>query len=376
MVIAIKLHGTKAASSRRRGLRSYRAVSTARKKMSLRYQPERFAMASKTRKAICLGALFGFVACSTLSLGVPLFDLGTAGPTYWTVLEAGDGTVIQTVDASNPQGAIYGNVGITLNGHFQDSGPTVYGDLYLGDQAHAQFSGTYVNNRPVTGTIHLGTGATVTPNSYSYTKVSDNPQPLLTQARADAIAGSAAAAALTPTSTLQSISLSHTTMTLGPGVYNLKNFLLDHSTLTLSGSGYFVFNISNPNSVLTANGTFKLNSGKVLLAGGATADHVLFNYLGTKDVAFSGGTGGTVPGGPDESVLHGIILAMNAKVSLAPGLVVGEIISGKNISIVSGAIVEQPPPQVPDASSTLALGCIAIAALLAFRSLAPRSLVR
>jgi Ice-binding-like len=337
------------------------------------HRPEELTVINKTTKFIAPIALIAFLGIRAGCLAVPtpadvFTTLGSAGPSQWQVLEVGGGILTQTVDLSNPQGGIIGNVGIQSDGQIQDSsGPQITGDLYLGNSASAQFSGNYVGNRPVTGTIHLGTGATVSPNSYSYTKVSDNPQPLLDQARNDAISASALASMVPATSTLTQINLSHTTMTLMPGVYNLKDFLLDHSTLTLSGSGYFVFNIANPNNPLTAGGTFQLSSGKVLLANGATESHVLFNYLGTTDVAFSGGTGGT-----DESVLHGIIVALNAKVNLAPGLVVGEIISGKDISIVSGvsgANIEKPPPSVPEGSSTLALGCIAAAALLAFRSL-------
>jgi Ice-binding-like len=337
--------------------------------MSVVHRPKAFATTRKIRRAVYLGALCGFIACSTLSLGVPLFDLKSAGPTNWTVLEVGNGTVTESVDLSNPQGAVFGNVGIQEKGKLQSSGPVIHGDLYLGNNSSASFSGSST----VTGTVHLAPGAKVTPTTL--TKVNDpTTQPKLDQAETDAIAGSAAAAALTPTSTLKAINLSHTTMTLMAGVYNLKDFILDHATLTLSGPGYFVFNISNQNNPLTKNGTFKLSSGKVLLTKGAMGTHVLFNYLGTKDVAFSGGTGGTVPGGPDESVLHGIIVALNVNVNLAPGLVVGEIISGKNISIVSGAIVRQPPPTVPEGGSPLVLALISVGGFVAFRSLALRNL--
>jgi len=106
------------------------------------------------------------------------------------------------------------------------------------------------------------------------------------------------------------------------------------------------------------------------------AANVLFNVTSTHDVQFSGGTGGTAPGGPDESVLHGIILALNARIQLAPGLVVGEIISGNDIAIVSGAMVQDSRPRaVPDGTSTLVLIFIALGALAAFRSLVIRNLI-
>jgi hypothetical protein len=308
--------------------------------------------------ATLISALF-IVRSNSMALPV---DLGTAGPDNWSVLEVGNGAVVEQVDLSNPQGGISGNVGIQQNGKIQGSGPPITGDLYLGDSASAQFSGTYVNNAPVTGVVHLGSNATVSPNSYSFTTVSDSPQTLLSQARTDAINASAAAHALTPTSALTQINLSHTTMTLAPGVYNLTGFQLDHTTLTLSGAGSFVFNISS---------VFTLSSGKVLLAGGATEQNVLFNYTGTSNVAFSGGG--------NDSELHGIILALNAPIQLSPGLVVGEVISGQNISIVSGAIVEGVPGgggggeggrPVPDEASTLVLMSLGLGALLILNQLA------
>lgn len=197
--------------------------------------------------------------------------------------------------------------------------------------------------------VDLGTAG---PGYWSVLASSDTPQSVLDQARLDAIAASAAAAGLSPTSTLGQINLKRTTLTLAPGTYNLTNFQLKRATLTLSGSGSFVFNISS---------AFALKSAQVLLAGGATEANVLFNYTGTSDVTLSGKKG-------SNSVLHGIILALNAKVNLAPGLVVGEIISRSDISI-SGDVRAAPAALVPEGTSTFALSLIALGALVAFRSL-------
>ena len=312
----------------------------------------------------------GTILATLLGAGSALLatpvNMGTAGPDNWSVLEVGNGTIVQQVDLSNPQGGISGNVGIQQNGKIQGSGPQITGDLFLGNNASAQFSGTYTNNEPVTGTVHMGSGATIGPNSYSFTKVSDNPQALLSQTRIDAINASAAASALTPTSALTQINLSNTNVTLTAGVYNLTAFQLNHATLTLSGSGNFVFNISS---------SFVLSTGDVLLAGGATEQNVLFNYTGTSNVAFSGGG--------NSSELHGVILALNAPIQLSPGLVVGEVISGKNISIVSGAMVEGVPGNgggggggegnVPDAATTLQLLALSLGALFLCKQLVLRA---
>ena len=316
-------------------------------------------MTTRMTPALALAALF---MIQSGAFATPV-NMGVAGPDNWSVLEVGNGTIVQQVDLSNPQGGISGNVGIQQQGKIQGSGPQITGDLYLGNNASAQFSGTYTNNQPVTGTVHLGTGATIGPNSYNFTKLSDNPQALLNQARTDAINASAAASALTPTSALTQINLSNTTVTLTAGVYNLTSLQLNHATLTLSGSGDFVFNISS---------AFVMSTGDVLLAGGATEQNVLFNYTGTSNVAFSGGG--------NSSELHGVILALNAPIQLSPGLVVGEIISGKNISIVSGAMVEGVPGNggeggrpVPDTATTLGLLSLSLIALFGFNQFAPRA---
>jgi hypothetical protein len=277
--------------------------------------------------------------------------LGSAGPSHWTVLEVGNGTVTE-------QGAIYGNVGIQQKGKLQDSGPTINGNLYLGNKSSAAFT----SSSTVTGTVHRANAAIVSPNTL--TTVNDSmTQTTLSQARSQAMAASSMASSVASTSSLTNVNLGNTTMSLTSGVYNLSSLNLDHSTLTLSGSGYFVFNISS---------NFVFNSGKVLLAGGASESNILFNYTGTSQVTLGGGTGS------DESVLHGILLALNAKVNLSPGLVVGEIISGQDIALMSGSVVQQDGAvaAVPDRASTLELSIIALGGIAAFRSLTLRSRAR
>ena len=260
---------------------------------------------------ICHAAVVLFLAMRSDCIALPV-DLGVAGPKYWTVLETGTGTVIQSQQS-------------------QSGRPKHH--------ASGAISGTTTN-------------ATVSSSS-SLASASDE------QARLDAAAASSAATTLSPTSALNQISLKRHSLTLSSGVYNLSKFQLTRSTLTLSGSGSFVFNISS---------FFALNSARVLLAGGATEANVLFNYTGTSDVRFSGRRSG--------SVLHGIILALNARVNLAPGLVVGEIISGKDILLSSGSTITNPNltarVSVPEGTSTLALSLIALVALIAYRSLAAR----
>lgn len=267
-------------------------------------------------------------------------DLGAAGPEYWSVLETGAGTVGQSQSASRggkhatssgSHGGVLGNIGAGQDARLSDSGAQAL-------------------------------------TNYSFNGGGDAVQPMLSQAGLDAIAASTAAAGLSATSTLNQINLKGKSLTLSAGTYDLTRLQMNRGTLTLSGPGSFVFNISS---------VFALKSAEVLLAGGATEANVLFNYTGRGDVGLSGSKRGNA------SVLHGIILALNAKVNLAAGLVVGEIISGQDISLSSGAYVQglrNAPTQVPENSSTAALCCLACGALLLFRSVvlrcpsAPRAL--
>ena len=67
-------------------------------------------------------------------------DLGAAGPAFWTVLQISDAKI----DMSNPQGLVAGNVGVAAGGQFQSSGPSVDGELILGNGATWQTSGDAV----------------------------------------------------------------------------------------------------------------------------------------------------------------------------------------------------------------------------------------
>jgi hypothetical protein len=178
-------------------------------------------------------------------------------------------------------------------------------------------------------------------------KVSGSPLMVLDQATTAAQSASSTVSAL-PTSSLTTLA----TLSLSPGVYTLTSSKLDHATLILTGTGYFTLDITN---------YFALNSAKVLPAGGATVGNLLLTYIGTKEVMVSGSAG------PNQSVLRGILLALNAKINLSPGLIVGQ--PG------AAAIVQTAPPPlpltgartVPDSGSTITLFCVACVALALVR---------
>jgi len=232
------------------------------------------------------------------------FGLGSAGGC--TVLELGTGQVSIT----GPAGGILGDVCIAPGGKLSISG--------------SEF---------VTGAIRLGAGA-----SYSHSG-SGTTGPVLTNVDLsaeinDAQAAASADAALSCT---QSFGTLNNNLTIvgngGLNVICVTDVVLNGKTVTLSGgpSDLFVFKVT---------GKFVLNGGGKILASGLPASSVLYDILGTgQDVAFTGGGGGV---GCCNSKVDGTLLAPQRKVNLSPGLVNGEVISGRDISIVSGSSVRCP----------------------------------
>jgi hypothetical protein len=89
-------------------------------------------------------------------------------------------------------------------------------------------------------------------------------------------------------------------------------------------------------------GKFALSGGSKILVDGVQPNDVLYNVIGTGDaVQFSGGGGGV---NCCNTKVDGTLLAPKRQIQLSPGLVNGAVISGKDISIVSGASVRCPPP--------------------------------
>ena len=271
-------------------------------------------------------AIYLFLAGAPCLLALPV-NLGKAGPNNWTVLEIGTGQVIG-LNAGGPANGITGNVGVNQNGKLALTGTTF-----------------------VKGNVILGTNATATTSGASYiTGTVTHNQSLLTQAANDALKAAADAKKLTSAGGgigITSINATHD-ITLQPGVYNLTSFnVANGANITLAAGGSYVFNISGTLSLHGPDGVF--------LAPGLKTSDVLFNITGTSSVQFSGG-GNT-------AMLYGIILAPYAAVNISPGNVIGEIIGGRQIQIVSGANITG---QVPDRGSSLLLFGLALSGLVVF----------
>lgn len=277
----------------------------------------------KRKQFLCAAAVSatGLMLSVRPSEAVP-FNLGTAGPNTWAVLETGNGNV-SLANAANA-GYVVGNVGVAGTGNISDGG-----------------------SLPITGNVELGTSSgssglsgnvsgSITQNSASQTA--------LNQAAAAAIAASSQLAAMASSGGGVGISQISQGSTLSAGVYNLSSMQLNNGAqLVLSGnaSSQFIFNIS---------GQMSLNSAQIVLSGGLNADDVIYNITGNQAVQFSGGLND--PHG--EAALAGIILATNAAIQISPGEVTGEIISGQNINISSGGSVDDITA-VPDGGSTAVL---------------------
>jgi choice-of-anchor A domain-containing protein len=265
-------------------------------------------------------APLGLLFFNSQALALPV-SLGVAG--NYVVLEIGNGNV-SVANASNA-GSIVGNVGVNGTGNLSDSGVSIQGNLVTSGGGNDSFSG----GASVSGTT--------TQNSS-----------LLSQAASAADAASITAAGLTPTGTSTlitngSITLNGGTYALSGGVYDLTNLELNGAILDLTAGETYVFNIT---------GSLALNSSEILDSTGAD---VLFNITGTQGVQLAGGLN-------NESVLDGIILAPDAQISVTPGSIVGELISGENINIASGGSV-QGIASVPDGGSSLFLLAIGIGCL-------------
>ena len=261
------------------------------------------------------------VFLSSQVLAVPV-DLGAAGPQNWTVLEIGNGNV-SIANASNA-GSITGNVGVN-GGNLSDSGV------------------------PITGNVVTSSSATVNPNVAANVSgtISQNAASLASAATAAESASSTAAGLASSGGGVGVSSIVYNnagTIDLNPGVYNLTDLKLNGTILDLTAGVNYVFNIS---------GQLSLNSSEIL---DLTAADVLFNITGTQGVQLAGGLN-------NESVLDGIVLAPDAQISETPGSILGEIISGQNINIASGAKI-QGVASVPDSGSCMFLLSIGIGCLI------------
>lgn len=169
----------------------------------------------------------------------------------------------------------------------------------------------------------------------------------LSQAYSDAAAAAALASSNIPTSTLTSI-LGTQTITGASGVNAISVSgsinLGSGTTLTLSGpsDAYFVLNVF---------GGMTVSGAQIILAGGATADRVMFNLAtgGSGAVSISGG-----------STVNGTVLAMNRNMTLSASTLRGQFIGAESRTLdlnssptVTYIAFSSPPIPAPQTAALL-----------------------
>ena len=222
-----------------------------------------------------------------------------------------------------------------LGGPISPSGGGIVGDVCIGPDSKLSITGSEAIN----GDILLASGAT-----FHHSNSGHLGNVLSNQNLAPEIQGCQAAAAAeqvppeTCDLTFGTLSGTQTINHAGPDattVVCVTNVNVGNGQIiTLNGGATDKF-------VFVVTGDFKINGGKIKVAGGLTTGNVLYNVIGTgEQVAFTGGGGG---GTCCKAEIDGTLIALQRNIALSPGLVNGEICGGQNISIVSGSSVQCAP---------------------------------
>ena len=241
-------------------------------------------------------------------------SLGTAGG--YAALGFGDALVV------NFNSSITGNEGVSKGGLLWNG----FHSTVAGNVVEVR-SGQYFGPGKLSGTLTTNAAG-------------------LTQADADALTAAAQAGALTATQTFKSISKA-TTVT-GNGGLNVIDINGDiTNSLILSGTANDIF-------VINVKGSVALRDHETLgLAGGVTADHVLYNFIGSRGSVSTEGS----------DVVDGTLLGPNFGFFLQ-GKINGEIIGGHGSALVlDGATVHEvsfapPVATTPGSLSGFALGAV------------------
>jgi len=245
-----------------------------------------------------------------------------------------------------------------------NSGTLFDGNVGLASGGSTNFSG----GGTITGTLFKDPGATVQANVASQMNINGG---ITVQSLAQAVSDvklantTAASLAANAGNTFASIGSSAATFTDVNGTANA--FGGKNSVFSVTGN----INITNPSKDLTISGGLNdffiinvggdvtVSNGAILLSGGITPDHVLFNFTGAT---------GSVNLSNASSTLHGIFLAPQSSQSihLTPRTVNGVII-GDTIHTSSGPNVNLPPGGgfgVPEPASLGVLGLGVIGLLM------------
>jgi hypothetical protein len=272
----------------------------------------------------------GAVAC--LFAGGPVAradsfsDLATAGagPSNYAVLGLGGGQVNLSLVTVN------GNVGIGAGGTIVNMAPSV-----INGNVFESTAGQYSGPGTLTGTQTISASLLAANVAGAFTAASD-----------------AASAVAVPAQTFSFSSITAaTTITGGPGlnVVNITgNISLNNANLTLSGP-------SNAFFIINVGGNLSLVGTASLLTSVVPVSNILYNFTDLSGDTITTNIGDRV---------NGILLDAHSGSSMTlDGSFNGELI-GNNITLMSGAVVNQPSP-TPEPSS-LALLATGLFGLVGF----------
>jgi hypothetical protein len=117
---------------------------------------------------------------------------------------------------------------------------------------------------------------------------------------------------------------------------------LNNLNFTLNGN-------SSQDFIVRVTGSLSLvGTAALALSGGVTPSHVIYDFTGTSSKSINTHVG---------DVINGIVITQNLPMTL-DGTFNGELIGGKSISLLSGAIVNQPPSTVPEPKDITMLGAM------------------
>ncbi len=297
-------------------------------------------------RVIALAAILSVLAPTVVRAGFILGNAGTFGLMY-------EGAGANTLSYNNS--TLTGNIGVGATGKFQGNGPgTINGLIEFSAANSGQFSnsGLTLNpsaNNPMYSVPAVQSGLN-TVNSLSQTL------------------GLETGTSTTITSGGSILASSGMLDGNGNRVFNVTSISFSNGTFTITGAvtDYVVLNIAD------GVGNNGLN-GSVVLAGGITSDHVLFNYTpSTSNLTTYNNDYATLSGGPTMTIstsgltTTGVFLNPTGDFQVNHSTINGRIFGGdsKNSTFVSGNTLVAPPDNVPE-PSTVALAVIGLLGLAA-----------
>jgi len=254
-------------------------------------------------------------------------------------------------------GTITGDIGIGSPRQFTASNASVVGNIRFSGAADVSgLSGGSGNPSPngATGPFNVSGGGTVSGNVVANDSVVTSALNYVNNL--SQTLGGEAGTSLTLTSS-QTINASAGNLVNGDRVFSTSSVNLSNATtLTINGSAgdFVVINVTDGNPAF---------NGSIVLTGGITSDHVLFNMFGGNYTTHTGGPTLTIS--TNGAITTGIFLDPNGGMQINHSVLNGRFFGGDvvNQQIVSGADINAPMGEVPDTGATILLMGLGLAFL-------------